>query len=149
MTSADRSIGEAARESGVKVSTIRYYEDIGLLAAAPRTQSNRRRYDHDAVQRLSFIRHARELGFDVAAIRTLITMQHHPSQSCERADAIAAEQLADTAGTFQRSASGSWMCRPVATPSPAAKRPRPSRLPSNSMARPERDWRTAHSSSGS
>ncbi len=86
-------IGEAARQSGVKVSTIRYYEEIGLLPAAPRTDGNRRLYDADDVQRLAFIRHARELGFEVGAIRTLLTLQDEPGQPCAAADAIARDRL--------------------------------------------------------
>ncbi|NJO54658.1 MAG: MerR family transcriptional regulator, partial [Bacteroidales bacterium] len=66
------SIGELSRQTGVKVPTIRFYEEIGLLPPPPRTASNRRVYGTDAVQRLSFIRHARELGFEVEAIRALL-----------------------------------------------------------------------------
>jgi Cu(I)-responsive transcriptional regulator len=88
-------IGEAARQSGVKVPTIRYYEQIGLLAAPPRTEGNRRLYDAADLRRLAFIRHARELGFEVEAIRTLLTLQDNPNQSCATADAIAKAHLAE------------------------------------------------------
>jgi DNA-binding transcriptional MerR regulator len=64
-----RSIGELAKEAGVKVPTIRYYEQIGLLAAPPRTDGQQRRYDDHAVSRLHFIRHARHLGFEIDDIR--------------------------------------------------------------------------------
>jgi DNA-binding transcriptional MerR regulator len=87
------SIGEAARVSGVKVPTIRYYEQIGLLPAPPRTEGNRRSYDAEDLRRLAFIRHARELGFEVAAIRTLLALQDDPSQPCATADAIARARL--------------------------------------------------------
>lgn len=88
------SIGQVAENSGVKIPTIRYYERIGLLPEPPRTSSNRRQYGAEAVQQLRFIRHARELGFEVDAIRRLIELQHHPARSCEQADAIATAQLA-------------------------------------------------------
>jgi hypothetical protein len=52
------SIGALAKEAGVKVPTIRYYEQIGLLEAPPRTDGQQRRYDPGAVRRLNFIRHA-------------------------------------------------------------------------------------------
>lgn len=91
------SIGEAARASGVKVPTIRYYEEIGLLSAIARTESNRRFYGDTDLRRLSFIRHARELGFDVEAIRTLLQLQDVPDQSCESVHAIATARLADVA----------------------------------------------------
>ncbi|HEV7252069.1 MAG TPA: helix-turn-helix domain-containing protein [Mesorhizobium sp.] len=87
-------IGTAAKKSGVKVPTIRFYEQIGLLPALPRTESNRRLYDDRDLRRLTFIRHARELGFEVDAIRTLLSLQDNPTQSCAAADALAREHLA-------------------------------------------------------
>ena len=88
------AIGEAARVSGVKVPTIRYYEQIGLLPAPARTESQRRLYGKRELHRLAFIRHARELGFEVEAIRTLLSLQDNPNQSCATADAFAREHLA-------------------------------------------------------
>ena len=87
------SIGEAGRRSGVKVPTIRYYEQIGLLPAPSRTDGNRRCYDDSDLRRLAFIRHARELGFEVRAIRTLLTLQDDPDQQCVTADIIARARL--------------------------------------------------------
>jgi DNA-binding transcriptional MerR regulator len=87
------SIGEAGRRSGVKVPTIRYYEQIGLLPAPPRTDGNRRYYDDSDLRRLAFIRHARELGFEVSAIRTLLILQDDPDQPCVTADIIARARL--------------------------------------------------------
>ena len=88
-------IGEAARQSGVKVPTIRYYEQIGLLPAPPRSEGNRRHYGAADLQRLAFIRHARELGFEIEAIRALLTLQDDPNQPCATADAIAKARLAE------------------------------------------------------
>lgn len=88
-------IGALARETNVKVPTIRYYESIGLLPQPPRTASNRRVYDDDAVRRLKFIRHARELGFEVSAIRRLLAFASQPQRSCADVDAIAREHLDD------------------------------------------------------
>jgi DNA-binding transcriptional MerR regulator len=87
------AIGEAARRSGVKVPTVRYYEQIGLLPAASRSEGNRRLYDGRDLDRLAFIRHARELGFGVEAIRTLLSLQDNPEQPCAAADAIARSRL--------------------------------------------------------
>ena len=86
-------IGVAAARSGVKVPTIRYYEQIGLLPKPPRTKSNRRSYDAADLRRLAFIRHARELGFDIDAIRALLTLRDNPDQSCAAADRIARARL--------------------------------------------------------
>ena len=95
MRKNDFAIGEAARQSGVKVPTIRYYEQIGLLRTADRTDGNRRLYGRRDLDRLAFIRHARELGFEVDAIRTLLSLQDEPEQSCAAADAIAKARLVE------------------------------------------------------
>jgi DNA-binding transcriptional MerR regulator len=89
------AIGEAARQSGVKVPTIRYYEQIGLLPAPTRSESNRRNYEDSDLRRLMFIRHARDLGFEVEAIRELLVMNARPEQSCAEADAIAKRHLGE------------------------------------------------------
>ena len=89
------AIGEAARRSGVKAPTIRYYEQIGLLPAPPREENNRRAYDAGDLRRLSFIRHARELGFEIAAIRSLLTLQDEPNQACDVVHGIANERLGE------------------------------------------------------
>lgn len=93
--SRDVSIGEAATASGVKVPTIRFYEQIGLLPSPPRTEGNRRLYGASDLRRLTFIRHARELGFEIDAIRTLLVLQDHPDQSCDAADKIARARLVE------------------------------------------------------
>ena len=91
-------IGELARRAAVKVPTIRYYEQIGLMPETGRTEGQQRRYDKTAVARLTFIRHARELGFEVDAIRTLLSLQDDPNQSCASADEIAKARLAEVEG---------------------------------------------------
>jgi DNA-binding transcriptional MerR regulator len=89
------TIGQASAKSGVKVPTIRYYEEVGLLPAVDRSEGNRRLYGPAEVRRLSFIRHARDLGFEPEAIRTLLHLQDEPNQPCADADAIATSRLAD------------------------------------------------------
>lgn len=86
-------IGGLAKATGVKIPTIRFYEGIRLLPEPVRTESDRRVYDQSAVDRLGFIKHARQLGFSVDAIRDLLDLSDHPDQTCERANALAAEQL--------------------------------------------------------
>jgi DNA-binding transcriptional MerR regulator len=95
MTMENVPIGEAARQSGVKAPTIRFYEQIGLLPAPPRSEGNRRQYNGNDLRRLTFIRHARELGFEIDAIRTLLALQDRPGQSCAAADEIARARLAE------------------------------------------------------
>jgi DNA-binding transcriptional MerR regulator len=90
---ASLAIGDLARRTGCNIQTIRYYERIGLLPAPPRSEGGQRRYGAPAVQRLGFIRHARDLGFDIAAIRELIALAGEPDRPCEDADRIARAQL--------------------------------------------------------
>ena len=87
------SIGDLSRRTGVKVPTIRYYEQMGLVAAPERSEGNQRRYSRQELERLAFIRHARDLGFAVEDIRSLIELSGHPEQPCGHADWIAEEQL--------------------------------------------------------
>ena len=89
------TIGRAAAATGCKVQTIRYYEQIGLLPEAPRTAGNQRLYSEAHVRRLAFIRHARELGFPLDAIRDLLSLADDPSQPCDAVDSIARAQLVE------------------------------------------------------
>lgn len=67
-------IGKLATETGVNIETIRYYERVELLSAPARTEGGHRVYDADHVQRLTFIRRSRELGFSLDDIRTLLAL---------------------------------------------------------------------------
>ena len=96
------SIGDIARRAGVKVPTIRYYEQAGLLAPAERSEGNQRRYGRADLERLSFIRHARELGFPLDAIRQLIALDASPDAESHEAERIARAQLAVTRGRIER-----------------------------------------------
>ena len=96
------SIGDLSRRTGVKVPTIRYYEEIGLLTAPARTSGNQRRYGQSELEVLGFVRHARDLGFPLEAIRALIELQGHPDRSCAEANALAREQLADVTERIRR-----------------------------------------------
>lgn len=87
------TIGKLAKAADVKVPTIRFYEQIGLLPEPDRTESDRRVYQDDAVRRLAFIKHARQLGFPIDAIRTLLDLADNPERACENANILAQEQL--------------------------------------------------------
>lgn len=88
------TIGQAAKATGIKVTTIRFYEGEGLLPAPPRTESGRRLYSDVDVERLLFVRHARTLGFELADIRSLLDLSDHPDRPCHEADQIARQHLA-------------------------------------------------------
>lgn len=68
-------IGQLAKASGLGVETIRFYEREGLLAAPPRTATGYRQYSPQAVDRLRFVRRAKDLGFTLAEIRQLLGLQ--------------------------------------------------------------------------
>ena len=87
------TIGTLSRKTGTKVQTVRYYEQIGLLREPGRTEGGQRRYEEADLDRLAFIRHARQLGFALDAIRELLELSDHPQQSCADADSIARRQL--------------------------------------------------------
>ena len=87
------TIGNLAVRTGAKVQTIRYYEQIGLLPEPGRSAGGQRRYALADLDRLSFIRHARQLGFSLEAIRDLLDLSDHPNRPCADADAIAERQL--------------------------------------------------------
>lgn len=88
-------IGDLASATGTKVNTIRFYEEIGLMRRAARTQSGRRTYGHDDLERLRFIRHARRLGFETGEIRSLLALSDEPDRQCAEVTEIAVRHLAD------------------------------------------------------
>jgi DNA-binding transcriptional MerR regulator len=90
------SIGEMARRSGVKVPTIRYYEQMGLIDAPERSAGNQRRYSARELDRLTFIRHARDLGLSIEAIRELLHLSENPQMPCDEAHVIATAHLTST-----------------------------------------------------
>jgi len=95
-------IGELSRNSGVNIETIRFYERTGVLPKASRKANGRRQYTDADARRLGFIRHARELGFDLAAVRTLLKLQEQPEASCADATQIAQRQLETIEGRMVR-----------------------------------------------
>lgn len=89
------SIGALSRATGVKATTIRFYEAEGLMPPATRTDGGHRVYTRAHLDRLGFIRHARELGFGMDDIRELLRLADAaPDAPCEGADAIARRHLA-------------------------------------------------------
>src|SRR6266404_5369325 len=76
------TIGKVAKEAGVNLETIRYYENEGVLPKPPRTHSGYRIFSEDAVKRLRFIKHAQDLGFSLKEIKELLALRVRPGSSC-------------------------------------------------------------------
>ena len=95
---ADIGIGRLAALTGVKIPTIRFYEQNDLVPPPCRTEGGQRRYGESAVRRLHFIRHARDLGFSVEDIRQLLALSEHPTGSCDVAAEIADHHLRQVEG---------------------------------------------------
>ncbi|MEN3749850.1 helix-turn-helix domain-containing protein [Sphingomonas sp. HF-S3] len=87
------TIGTLARATATSVETIRYYERIGLLPAPPRTRANYRAYGQAQLGRLSFIRRARDLGFSLDQVRTLLSLSDDADRDCAAIDRIATAHL--------------------------------------------------------
>ena len=96
------SIGTLAKRTGTKVQTIRYYEQIGLMPEPGRTDGGQRRYGDVELDRLSFIRHSRQLGFSLGAIRELLDLSDSPERSCAQVDAVAQKQLREVEARIAR-----------------------------------------------
>ena len=97
-----RSIGELARRTGVKATTIRWYEQEGLLPEPLRSEGGHRLYDEGHLHRLGFIRHARDLGFSMPAIRALLDLAARPHAPCAEAHALARAQIAAVDSRLRR-----------------------------------------------
>ena len=87
------SIGELSERSGVKITTIRYYEQVGLISKPERSAGGRRMYREDDLKRVTFIRHSRHLGFSPDAIRSMIQLQAVPDDDCGPVNETAKKQL--------------------------------------------------------
>lgn len=89
---AEMTIAALARQAGVHVETVRYYQRRGLVEQPKRRSGTIRRYGVDAVKRLRFVRRAQELGFTLEEIKSLIELGD--GQNCRAARELAARKLA-------------------------------------------------------
>ena len=89
------NIGDAAKASSVSAKMIRYYEQIGLIPAADRTESGYRAYSQADIHRLRFIRRARDLGFQVAEIADLLGLWNDTSRHSADVKHLAEQHIAD------------------------------------------------------
>jgi MerR family copper efflux transcriptional regulator len=89
------TIGTAARRSGITIKMIRYYESIGLIAPADRTEANYRTYDARDINRLEFVKRARGLGFSLDEIRQLLALWDDSSRASAEVKALATSHVAE------------------------------------------------------
>lgn len=89
------SIGTLAARSGCNVPTIRYYEEIGLLAPAPRRSGGHRTFGEGDLRRLTLIRRCRDLGFPIERIRALVALADDPRRDCFEAREMAEAHLGE------------------------------------------------------
>jgi MerR family copper efflux transcriptional regulator len=86
-------IGEMAKNAGVSVQTVRFYERQGLMPSAPRKESGYRLYDEADLKRLLFIRQAKALGFSLEEIRTILKMRERGQCPCGSVLRLAEQHL--------------------------------------------------------
>ena len=94
-------IGEFAKQAGVNVQTVRYYERRGLLPEPERRASGYRKYSTDCLQRLQFIRRAQELGFTLAEIGDLLALRLDPDTTADDVKHRAVAKLDDIEGRIR------------------------------------------------
>lgn len=87
------TIGALAAAAGVKLETIRFYERVGVMPKPDRTEGGHRSYTLEHRKRLTFVRRARELGFSLDDVRTLLDLSQPQSLSCAEAKSVAATHL--------------------------------------------------------
>jgi MerR family mercuric resistance operon transcriptional regulator len=89
------TIGRLARAAGVPTSTIRYYERLGLLRPTQRSRTNYRACDEAALERLRFIRIAKQTGFTLDDVSALLDLRARRSEPCAEVQHMLERRLAD------------------------------------------------------
>ncbi|MGE3805886.1 MAG: MerR family DNA-binding protein [Gemmataceae bacterium] len=95
------TIGQVARQAGVGVETVRFYERQGLLEDPPRRESGYRQYPEEVVGRIRFIKRAKDLGFSLKEIEELLALRVDPETSCAEVRSKAEEKIAEIEAKIQ------------------------------------------------
>ena len=94
--------GQVARQSGVNIQTLRYYERRGLLQSPSRRPSGYREYTFDAVRVIRFVKRAQHLGFSLDEVESLLELAAGGPPNCDKARALATQKLAEMHGKIAR-----------------------------------------------
>ncbi len=92
------TIGKVANRAGIRVETVRFYERQELIESPPRSAAGYRQYSENTVQRLRFIRRAKELGFSLKEIKELLILHSDPRSTCSDIRQRAEKKLDDING---------------------------------------------------
>ncbi|PNH89748.1 Cu(I)-responsive transcriptional regulator [Vibrio diazotrophicus] len=87
------TIGDAAKSSGLTAKMIRHYEQLGLLKNSPRSESGYRLYNSEQINQLCFIRQARNLGFSLADIQSLLELWQNSERESRAVKELAEQHL--------------------------------------------------------
>jgi len=96
-----RTIGQLAREAGVHVETIRYYERIGLIEQPETPREGWRSYGDTALRRVRFVKRAQALGLSIDDARELLALRADPARDCAEAQRVANEKIAEIDGKIR------------------------------------------------
>lgn len=88
-------IGDVARQAGLSIDAVRFYEREGLLGRVRRSSTGQRQYDDETARRLAFVRRATALGFSLAEVKSLLTLRVSSRMPCERVRERALTKLTD------------------------------------------------------
>lgn len=86
-------IGDVAKQTGVSVDTLRYYEKIDLLTKIERTDTGVRLYSDKDISKLNFIKRAQRMNFSLDEIRDLLAMREDPHQACNEVRQLTSVKL--------------------------------------------------------
>ena len=86
-------IGEISKRTGIAVSTLRYYEQVGMLPAPERLESGYRLYDRHHLERITFLKNTRKLGFSQQRIKALVTLLENPNRTSKKVKAAVQSHL--------------------------------------------------------
>lgn len=89
------SIGEVAKQTGVTVEAVRFYEKQGLITEPQRSSAGYRQYPSETVKRVRFIQRAKEVGFTLKDIAELLSLRQEPGTSCADIKRRATQKIAE------------------------------------------------------